>query len=112
MKPPYLEMGKFTNGAIDNLTVKKVIVALDDKSATVGAVTSNSIHGRATLAAGATSVVLTNNLVTADSMIIITPRSLDATAKEFTAIAAAGSFTVTVNAAATANFSFDFLVVS
>lgn len=79
---------------------------------TVGAVTMNKPAGRVIVAAAATSIVVTNSLVTANSIILVTIAQNDSTAVIKNVVAAAGSFTITLNAAATANTAVNFLVVS
>lgn len=80
-------------------------------SATIGAVTVNKPCGRVNIAAAATSVVVTNSLVTAASKIFATIAQADATALLKNIVPAAGSFTINLNAAATANCAVDFFVV-
>lgn len=79
---------------------------------TVGAVTINKACGRVIVAAAATSVVVTNSIVTAASNIMCTIAQNDATAVIKNVVAAAGSFTINLNAAATANCAVNFLVVN
>ena len=79
-------------------------------SATIGAVTINNTVGRCNVAAAAASVVVTNNLVTAASNIIVTIAQNDATAVIKNVVAGAGSFTINLNAAATANTAINFVV--
>lgn len=85
-----------------------------DSSGTPGNVTNNNPRGRVAFAAGASTVVVTSSLVTATSMVIPVLRSTD-TALLFidTCITAAGSFTITANAASTGTAAqADFLVVN
>lgn len=81
-----------------------------DSSATPGAATADRPIGKNAIAAGASSVVVTNNLVTAASVIFATPHARDATCKELIAVAAAGSFTVSGSANATATLPFSWEV--
>jgi hypothetical protein len=86
---------------------------ITDSSGTPGNVTNNATRGRAAFAASANTCVVTSNQVTANSMIIVTLRAADATLTTILhVVTAAGSFTVTGNAAATAAAAFDFLVVN
>lgn len=84
-----------------------------DKSGTPGAATINSARGRAAIAASASSVVITNNRVTTQSIVLV---HLDATSADGTLTSiqrvsvANGSFTVYGNAAATAATPFRFSV--
>ncbi len=87
--------------------------ALDKtNTATVGNVTINNPSGRVNIAAGGTSMVLTNNLITTASTLILTLATNDATAKSACAVAAAGSATLTLNAASTGAVAINFLVVN
>lgn len=79
-------------------------------SATIGAVTINNINGRCNIAAGGTSVVVTNSLVSASSNVLATIAQNDATATLKNVVAGSGSFTITLTAAATANTAVCFMV--
>lgn len=79
---------------------------------TTGAQTINKASGRVNFAAAATSLVVTNSLVTASSVIIATVQSNDTTMKSVQAVAAAGSFTLYANAAATAETKVGFFVLN
>lgn len=81
-------------------------------TATVGAVTINKAAGRVNIAAAGTSVVVTNSLVTAASHVLAIVSQNDATAQVLNVVPAAGSFTITLQAAATAQTSIDFFVIS
>lgn len=81
---------------------------------TVGDVTINNISGRAILASGATAVVVTNDRISSASHIFCTLRTADGT-NFIKSVVRSGSpekFTITMNAAAGANLSIDFLVVN
>jgi len=80
------------------LNVPKTITA----AGTTGAQTINKMSGSVNFAAAATSLVVTNSLVTANSVIIATVASNDATMKTVAAVATGGSFTLYANAGATA----------
>ena len=77
---------------------------------TTGAQTINKTIGTVNFAAAASSLVVTNSLVTANSIILCTIGTADATMKSVVAVAAAGSFTITANAAATAETRVNFAV--
>jgi len=62
-------------------------------------------------AAAATTLVVTNSLVTATSLVQVFIRTNDATLKSAIAVCGAGSFTIHANAAATAETSVGFRVV-
>lgn len=82
---------------------------------TTGAVTANVVSGRCALAIAAASIVITNNLVDANSKIfaVVAQAAADATALRVERIVpAAGSFTIHVTAAATAVTYVDWTIVS
>jgi hypothetical protein len=81
-----------------------------DSTGTPGAATINKPIGKSAIAAAASSVVITNSLVTATSHIIITPHARDTTCKELIAVPAAGLFTVSGSANATAALPFSWRV--
>jgi len=77
-----------------------------------GAVQINKASGVVKVAAAGLTVVLTNSLVKdANSIVIPFLLDADATAKSVVAVAAAGSVTFTLNAAATAQVRIGFLVL-
>lgn len=89
-------------------------VGFQDTTANPGAATINKPAGRVKFLAGASSIVVTNSYCTATSMIRATLEGTDATALYIKSIVpAAGSFTITLNAACTAALqaSFDILNV-
>lgn len=78
-----------------------------------GAYTIHKPAGQVKIAAGASSIVVTNNMVTANSIILCTVASADGTLTFIkNVVAAAGSFTITANAAATADCKINFFIVS
>jgi len=80
---------------------------------TTGAQTINKAAGSVNFAAAATSLVVTNSLVTASSIIIATIQTGDTTFTSIKAVVpASGSFTIYANAAATAETRVSFLVLS
>lgn len=81
-------------------------------AATVGAQTINKNAGSVNFAAAATSLVVTNSRVTANSVIIATVATNDATMLSVQAVAGSGSFTLYANAAATAETRVNFLVIN
>jgi len=81
-----------------------------DNSGSPGATTINKPNGRFAVAIAATSVVVTNSYVAAASQVMVTPMDLDATCTLYKVVPAAGSFTLTVNAACTAATKFMFSV--
>lgn len=81
-------------------------------TATVGAVTIHKAAGRVILGDGEADMVVTNNLVTANSIILLTIAAVDATTTSVYVVADAGSFTITVDAAPAANLPINFLVIN
>jgi len=79
---------------------------------TTGAQTINKATGSVNFAAVATSLVVTNSLVTTSSVIVATVATNDTTMKTVSAVAAAGSFTLNANAAATAETRVNFVVLN
>lgn len=79
---------------------------------TTGAQTINKTSGAVNFAAAASSLVVTNSLVTTNSIVIPVIQTDDATATSVKAIPAAGSFTLKLNAAATAETRVAFLVLN
>lgn len=81
---------------------------------TTGAATANVVSGRAAIAAGASSVVITNNLVDANSKVfaVVAQAAADGTLLRVERIlCAAGSFTIYGTANATATTYVDWIVL-
>jgi hypothetical protein len=79
---------------------------------TTGAQTIDKISGTVNFAAAATSLVVTNSLVSTTSLVFAVVRTNDSTATIKNVLPAAGSFTITLNAAATAETSVGFYVIN
>lgn len=79
---------------------------------TTGARTINKPVGSVNFAIAATSLVVTNSLVTAASTIICTVQANDTTLKSVQCVPGSGSFTMYANAAATAETRVGFMVVN
>ena len=79
---------------------------------TVGAVTINKAAGRVNIAAAGTSVVVTNSFATANAEIMAVASVNDATCWVKSVVPAAGSFTITTNAACTAQTAFSYFIVN
>ena len=79
---------------------------------TTGAQTINKTSGAVNFAGFAPSLVVTNSLVTANSVIQCTVASNDSTMNAAKAVAAAGSFTIYPNAAPSAETRVNFLVTN
>lgn len=109
--------GAKTFSALATFAAAKLTGALQatfvDSSGTPGNVTNSNPRGRVAVAAGASSVTVTNTLVTASSMVVVQVSSVDATLTTILqAVPAAGSFTIYGNAAATAATKVDFFVIN
>lgn len=92
---------KVTQGRIDQSGT--------DSSGTPGAATINKPSGKSAIAAGATSVVITNSLVAAGDQVHITWHGDHGQIRDWVTTAA-GNFTVNLNAAASANTAFCWTV--
>lgn len=114
-----------TAGSMDNVAVGQTTrrggffttfgVTATDQSGTPGNVTNNNYHGRCAIAAGASSVTVTNSGATTVSSVfaVINQTSADATLTQIVRIAtASGSFTIYGNATATAAVVIDWMLVS
>lgn len=91
-----------------SLNLDKTVTA----AATTGAQTINKATGSVNFAAGATSLVVTNNLVTASSIIICQIATVDATMTTTAVVAGAGSFTISTPVAATAETRVNFFLTN
>lgn len=91
---------------------KRLWVGYTDSTGTPGDATIGKSSGKSSIALGATACVVTNSLVTATSNVMVTLMDLDATATRVKCVPGAGSFTVTANAAATADTRFMWWVVN
>lgn len=78
---------------------------------TTGNQTINKPSGTVNFAAAATTLTVTNSLVTANSLVYAVVRTNDATAVIKNVIPSAGSFVIRLSAAATAETSVGFMVV-
>lgn len=93
--------------------VGSLSVLTTDTTGTPGNATINTLRGRAAFAIGASTCVITNSTVTATSTVLCVLQAADATLTDIIRVVpAAGSFTVTANATATAATAFSFLVVN
>ena len=77
-----------------------------------GAQTINKTSGSVNFAAAATSLVVTDSLVTTSSVIICTIATNDATAANVKAVAASGSFTIYLGTAPTAETRVNFFITN
>lgn len=79
---------------------------------TTGAQTINKTTGCVNFAAAATTLVVTNSFATTTSVILVTVQGTDVTATSARVTKASGSFTITLNAAATAETAVCFMVTN
>lgn len=110
-----IDVAEFDWGMIDpaNVVEQGLNVSYQDASGSPGNATINKMGGRAAIAAGATSVTITNNKVLPTSIVLPILEDADATATSLRVSSVAnGSFVVTANAATTAATKFRFLVGS
>ena len=97
------------------LIAQGLATAAASANITTGAVTANVISGRAAIAAGASSVVITNNLVDANSKVfaVVAQAAADGTLLRVERIlCAAGSFTIYGTANATATTFIDWILIA
>lgn len=88
-------------------------VRSSDSSGSPGAVTINRPSGKCAIALGASSVVVTNSLVTASSTVLAVLQTTDAALLYIKSVVpGSGSFTITGNATATAAVTVAFLVIN
>lgn len=109
--------GSAQNASYTPLTLKGTVGAFQwDRTitagGTTGAQTINKQMGTVNFAAAATTLVVTNSFVSVTSLIFCQIRTADATAKSCVVVAGSGSFTITLNAAATAETSVGFYVTN
>lgn len=84
-----------------------------NSTGTPGNATLNTPSGRSAFAAAAATCVITNSLVSATSQVYVAVQTADATLTFIKSVVpAAGSFTVTANAAATGTTNFCWFVVN
>jgi hypothetical protein len=100
--------GTAANYFAGDMQLDKTVTA----AGTTGAQTINKNAGTVNFAAAATSLVVTDSRVTANSIIICTVGTNDTTMKSVAAVAGAGSFTLHANAAATAETRVNFLIIN
>jgi len=108
-RPGGADLGGFDSAG----AVRSGAVTIPDASGTPGNATQNTPRGRAAFAGTASTCVITNSEVTADSVVmVILETANDATLTFIRGVApGAGSFTVTGNAAATGTVIFRWFIV-
>jgi hypothetical protein len=111
MLMPLIAPGEGNRTSIDGAT--NVQTTYLNSSGTPGAQTANTPSGICSIGAAGTSVVVTNSLVTAQSRVFAQIATADATAISIKSIVpAAGSFTITLGAAATGTTNVSWFVVN
>jgi hypothetical protein len=86
--------------------------ATNTASGTTGNRTINKASGTVNIAAAGTTVTVTNSLVSAASIVMAVVRTNDTTAYIKNVVPSAGSFVITLGAAATAEVSIGFMVIN
>lgn len=106
-----IELNSGTASQYRDLKVRSVIRDRTDiAAATTGAQTINKAGGSVNFAAAATSLVVTNSLVTTASTVEVYLCTNDTTMKSAVAVSASGSFTIYADAAPTAETRVAFIV--
>jgi hypothetical protein len=108
------ETAQFGKSAEDGLIASGLATTALDTALTTGAYTQNTQQGKAAIAAGQSSVVITNNLVDANTKVfaVVSQTAADTTLLRVERITvAAGSFTIfgTANATATTVIAWSIL---
>jgi hypothetical protein len=106
-----LQVGAASRASIDN-NGKHFFQTTDTAGGTTGAQTINKPSGSVNFAAAATSLVVTNSTVTANSYVFAVVKTNDTTAVIKNVVPTAGSFIITLTAAATAETRVAFLVIN
>lgn len=108
-----VEINSATAGAWRDLKVRQHYVDQTiTAGGTTGAQTINKAAGTINFATGTSTLVVTNSLVTTNSTVYCSVRTNDAAALIKNVVPAAGSFTITLNAATGAETSVGFFVVN
>lgn len=98
--------------ALETTSGKVIFANTVTAGGTTGAQTINKTSGTVNFAAAATSLVVTNNLVTANSIVFVEIRTNDTTALIKNVVPTSGSFTINMQAAPTAETSVGFFVIN
>lgn len=101
-----------STGVLDIGKTGKLGFGSGDSSASPGNATIHSASGKAAVANGAGSVTITSNITTTSSFILVSPIDYDANCQAYKVVTASGSFTLTCNGNAGANWKFAFLVLN
>lgn len=106
MSYAYFSQPPNPNPSFSTLSLGKTITP----NGTTGDRTINTALGTVRFAAAATSLTVTNSLVTVNSIILVSVNTVDTTMKSVTVTPGAGSFVITANSAATAETGVSFCV--
>lgn len=87
-----------------------ILPATNTATGTTGNQTINKASGTVNIAAAGTTVTVTNSLVSANSIVVATLRTNDATAYIKNVVPGAGTFTINLGAAATGEVNIGFVV--
>lgn len=90
---------------------RSVAAVAGSSTGSPGSATINQTQGRSAIAAGASTVTITNSMVVSGDVVMLTLEDLDATAIRLKVVTNNGNFVVTANANATATTKFSWLVV-
>jgi len=105
-------LGATLSTEVDGVSGKMSFAATNTPGGTTGAQTINKPTGSVNFAAAATSLVVTNSLVSATSKVFAVVQTNDSTAVIKNVVCGAGSFTITLSAAATAETQVAFFVIN
>jgi hypothetical protein len=91
----------------------KFTVDAGDSRGSPGNATINKVAGKSAIAAGASSMTLTNSKITSSSIIIVTREATDATSKAiFAGAPGSGSVVISLEANATGNVNFNWWILN
>lgn len=108
-----VEVNNATTGTFRDLKVRQYYAdATNTTAGTTGNQTINKAAGTVNIAAAGTTVTVTDNLCTVNSLVFAVIRTNDATAVIKNVVPGAGSFVITLNAAPTAEISVGFFIVN
>lgn len=102
------------NLACQNATVGTAlrVTGFTDTSAAPGDATANTARGVSAFLTGAPAATITNNLVTANALVLATLQTIDGTLTQIlTVVPGSGSFVITGNANASGTTKFGWLVI-
>lgn len=108
----YISSFNGSAGEVMNLRTDGHINILGTNAGSTGAQTINRPSGTVQFAAAASSLVVTDSLVTASSICLATVQTVDTTMKSVSCVPGSGSFTLTAGAASTGTTVVGFLVIN